>query len=130
MHATETDSFAPDIKAEMDKLFWCDQLIFQFPLWWFSMPAILKGWIDRVFAMGKIYGGGKWYNNGVFAGRRAMLSVTTGGPPTIYSPSGLNGDLNEILFPINQKPVISTSGRNLKAFLDFSRWSKRSNASK
>jgi NAD(P)H dehydrogenase (quinone) len=101
MHATETDGFAPDIKAEMEKLFWCEQLIFQFPLWWFSMPAILKGWVDRVFAMGKAYEAGKWYDNGAFVGRRAMLSLTTGGPPTMYSPIGLNGDLNEILFPIN-----------------------------
>ena len=36
-------------------------LVFQFPLWWFSMPAILKGWVDRVLAAGRIYGGGKWY---------------------------------------------------------------------
>jgi hypothetical protein len=32
--------------------FACRMLILQFPLWWFSMPAILKGWIDRVFAYG------------------------------------------------------------------------------
>lgn len=100
-HASETGQFAPDIKTEMNKLFWCDQLIFQFPLWWFSMPAILKGWVDRVFAMGTIYGEGKWYDNGVLVGRRAMLSVTTGGPASIYSSTGLMGDLNHILFPIN-----------------------------
>ena len=100
-YATEMEGFSEDIKAEMEKLFWCDQLIFQFPLWWFSLPAVLKGWVDRVFAMGKIYGGGKWYDNGVFTGKRAMLSLTTGGPPTMYSSTGLNGDINSILFPIN-----------------------------
>ena len=47
-HATEHNGFAPDIAAEMDKLAWCDVLVFQFPLWWFSMPAILKGWLERV----------------------------------------------------------------------------------
>ncbi len=74
-YATEMEGFSEDIKAEMEKLFWCDQLIFQFPLWWFSLPAVLKGWVDRVFAMGKIYGGGKWYDNGIFKGKRAMLSL-------------------------------------------------------
>lgn len=36
-----------DIAAEQEKLLWADTVIFQFPLWWFSMPAIMKGWIDR-----------------------------------------------------------------------------------
>lgn len=96
------NGFAPDIQAEMDKLFWCDALILQFPLWWFGLPAILKGWVDRVFASGgRIYGGGKWYDRGVFAGKRAMCSVTIGGPTPIYSGRGLNGPIAEILFPIN-----------------------------
>jgi len=101
MYATEVDGFTPDIKAELDKLDWCDVLIFQFPLWWFGLPAILKGWVDRVFAMGRIYGGGKWYDNGVFKGKKALLSLTTGGPETMYSETGLNGNIQTILFPIN-----------------------------
>lgn len=101
MHATQSGGFASDIAAEMQKLAWCDAMILQFPLWWFSVPAILKGWVDRVFAMGRIYGGGKWYDNGVFAGKRAMLSLTTGGPDSIYAETGLNGNIHEILFPIN-----------------------------
>ncbi|AUB43233.1 NQO1, NAD (plasmid) [Nostoc flagelliforme CCNUN1] len=100
-YATQMHSFSADIQAEINKLFWCDVLIFQFPLWWFGLPGILKGWVDRVFAMGIIYGGGRFYDNGVLQGRKAMLSLTTGGPETMYSPTGLNGDINNILFPIN-----------------------------
>lgn len=76
-------------------------LIFQFPLWWFGLPAILKGWVDRVFAMERIYGHGKWFDNGAFQGKKAMLSLTTGGGEIMYSPTGLDGDINVILFPIN-----------------------------
>jgi NAD(P)H dehydrogenase (quinone) len=101
MYATEVDGFAPDIKAEMEKLDWCDVLIFQFPLWWFGLPGILKGWVDRVFAMGRIYGGGRFYDNGVFQGKKAMLSLTTGGPLTMYTEIGINGDIHTILYPIN-----------------------------
>lgn len=101
MYATEVNGFAPDILAEMEKVEWCDVLIFQFPLWWFSVPAILKGWVERVFAMGRIYGSGKWYDNGAFKGKKAMLSLTTGGPETMYSETGLNGNIDTILFPIN-----------------------------
>ncbi|KAF3889474.1 MULTISPECIES: NAD(P)H-dependent oxidoreductase [Nostocales] len=101
LHATEVDGFAADIKAEMEKLDWCDVLIFQFPLWWFGLPAILKGWVDKVFALGKIYGNGKWYDNGAFKGKKAMLSLTTGGPLTMYTEIGINGDIHTILYPIN-----------------------------
>ncbi len=100
MAATEKKRFAPDVASEQQKLFDTELLIFQCPVWWFGLPAILKGWVDRVFACGLTYGGGRWYSNGVFKGKRAMLSLTTGGPDTLYSPTGLNGDINDILFPI------------------------------
>jgi NAD(P)H dehydrogenase (quinone) len=98
--ASDAKTFAADVVAEHEKLFRADFLIFQFPLWWFGLPAILKGWVDRVFAAGLTYGGGRWYSSGVFKGKRAMLSLTTGGGPTIYSPRGLNGELETLLFPI------------------------------
>jgi len=101
-YAAANDGFAPELQREMDKLFWCDVLILQFPLWWFGLPAILKDWVDRVFASGgRIYGGGKWYDRGVFAGKRAMIAATVGGPAAMYSDDGLNGPIATILFPIN-----------------------------
>ncbi|MGQ3028653.1 MAG: NAD(P)H-dependent oxidoreductase, partial [Ferrovibrionaceae bacterium] len=54
--ASQDRTFAPDIQTELDKLIWCDLLILQFPLWWFSVPAMMKGWIDRVFVNGTVYG--------------------------------------------------------------------------
>jgi NAD(P)H dehydrogenase (quinone) len=117
-YATEHDGFAPDLQAEMDKLFWCDALILQFPLWWFGLPAILKGWVDRVFASGgRIYGGGKWYDRGVFVGKRAMCSVTIGGPAAMYSERGLNGPIEQILFPINHGMLYFTGFTVIEPFL-------------
>ncbi len=100
-HATAHNGFAPDLQAEMDKLVWCDVLVFQFPIFWLGLPAILKGWVDRVFAVGRAYGGGRYFDRGVFAGKRAMCSVTVGGPAAAYSESGIYGPLSTILFPIN-----------------------------
>jgi NAD(P)H dehydrogenase (quinone) len=82
-----------DIAAEQEKLLWADTVIFQFPLWWFSMPAIMKGWIDRVYAWGFAYGVGEhsdrhWgdrYGEGTFVGKRAMLIVTAGGWATLFT---------------------------------------------
>ena len=101
-------SQSPDIVAEQEKLLWADAVLFQFPMWWFSMPAILKGWVDRVFAFGFAYGvgvheGERWgdrYGEGSLMGRRAMLSVTIGGRAPHYSDRGVNGALDDVLFPI------------------------------
>lgn len=102
MYATDNDGFAPEIEAEIQKLEWCDLVIFQFPLWWFGMPAMLKGWVDRVFVMGRTYGGGRFYENGVYKGKKAMVSVTMGGPEELYVKDGWNGDLDAILRPIHR----------------------------
>jgi len=98
-----------DIAAEQEKLRWADTLILQFPLWWFSMPAILKGWFERVYAYGFAYGVGehsdaRWgdrYGEGNLAGKRAMLVVTTGGWESHYSERGINGPIDDLLFPIH-----------------------------
>jgi NAD(P)H dehydrogenase (quinone) len=102
MHATETYGFAEDIETEIQKLEWCDLMIWQFPLWWFGLPGILKGWVDRVFAMGRTYGGDRIYANGVFKGKRALLSLTTGGPVPAYLKGGFNGDIHAILRPVQR----------------------------
>lgn len=98
--AAELGTLAHDILEEQEKLKACDLLILQFPLWWFSMPAILKGWVDRVLSMGFAYGGGRWYDQGGLKGRRAMLCLTTGGPEAAYLERGINGNLDRILYPI------------------------------
>ncbi|WP_030911319.1 NAD(P)H-dependent oxidoreductase [Streptomyces sp. NRRL F-5126] len=101
-------TLTPDVRAEQEKLLWADTLILQFPLWWYSMPAILKGWVDRVFTYRFAYGVGEHsdtkygerYGEGTLAGRRALLSVTTGGPEPHYAARGINGPIDDLLFPI------------------------------
>jgi NAD(P)H dehydrogenase (quinone) len=101
MFASRNNGFAPVLKAEIDKALWCDVFIMQFPLWWFSMPAIMKGWVDRVFAMGPIYARNVWYDRGKLSGRRAMVSVTTGSVENMVAEGGICGKLDMILHPIH-----------------------------
>lgn len=110
-HASACNGFVPVLQVEMDKLLRCDLLIFQFPIWWLGPPAILKGWIDRVFAVGRAYGGGRYFDEGRLAGKRAMCSVTVGGPRDVYSGKGVYAEVEDILFPIH---------RGLFAFTGFS----------
>lgn len=94
-----------DVEKEQQKILASDAVILVFPLWWFSMPAILKGWVDRVWAFGLAYGhrgaGNAYrYGEGGFAGKRALLAVSVGGPAEDYSARGINGPLEHLLFPI------------------------------
>jgi len=100
-HATKTGGFAPELERHIARLEAADALVFSYPLWWFAMPAILKGWVDRVFANGRVYGGGKWYEKRLGAGKRAMVLMTTGGPPTMYDGFGLNPAMDALLLPVN-----------------------------
>ena len=119
--ASRMRSFAPDIQAELDKLLWCDLLILQGPLWWFSVPAIMKGWIDRVFANGTVYGtGGMRFDQGGLKGRKAMLAMTTGCMPGMVEPDGLLGDRDVILWHLHHG-TFGYSG--LAALPPFLAWS-------
>lgn len=118
-HASATGGFAADLQREMDKLAWCDALVLQFPLWWLGMPAIMKGWVDRVFALGRAYGGGRYFSRGVFAGKRAMCSVTIGGSSEMYSSRGAYGPVEAALFPIHHGILAFTGFTVIEPFLTF-----------
>ncbi|MPM92382.1 Glutathione-regulated potassium-efflux system ancillary protein KefG [bioreactor metagenome] len=79
---------------------WCDLMLWQFPMWWFGLPATLKGWVDRTFALGRVYDGKHLYKQGRFIGKRALLSLTTGAPESAYRPDGMNGDIAKLLYPV------------------------------
>lgn len=98
--AFEAGTLSPDILAEQAKVAAADLIIFQFPLWWFAPPAILKGWIDRVLSYKFAYGVGQWWDQGPFRDKTALLAVTTGTPGGAYAPDGRNGDIDRILWPM------------------------------
>ncbi|MBP2367573.1 NAD(P)H-dependent oxidoreductase [Pseudonocardia parietis] len=95
-----------DVVAEQEKLRWADALVLHFPLWWFGVPAILKGWVDRVFVEGFAYGvrgddgRTRRYGDGVLAGTRALVVTSAGGPSPVFGPRGINGHVDDLLFPL------------------------------
>ena len=104
-HAYATGQQTEDVAAEQAKLLAVDAVIMQFPLWWYGLPAILKGWIDRVYAFGFAYGyknGTNEYRfgDGILKGKRALVNVMTGGPAADYGPRGINGPIDQLLFPL------------------------------
>lgn len=96
-HAVQTKSLSADIQMELDKLLWCDLLLLNFPIFWFSTPAILKGWIDRVLVSGIVYGGKRFYDRGGLGGKRALVSLTLGGQEHMFGSEGIHGPIETML---------------------------------
>lgn len=99
-HAAKTETLAPLIAQQLKALQRADLLIFQFPLWWFGMPAILKGWIDRVFVSGVVYGRSAQFELGKLRGKRALVCTTTGAPAISFESGGINGEIHTLLMPL------------------------------
>jgi NAD(P)H dehydrogenase (quinone) len=100
-HAVDTATLPPDVEREIRRLERADVVVFQFPLWWFSIPGMLKGWMDRVFVWGRVYTSKMRYDTGYFSGKRALISITTGGPPVTHAPNGRQGDMDLELWPFH-----------------------------
>ncbi|BBT40150.1 NAD(P)H-dependent oxidoreductase [Pseudomonas guariconensis] len=96
----KSGSIAPDIQAELDKLLWADLLVLNFPIFWFSAPAMLKGWIDRVLVSGVCYGGKRFYDQGGLVGKKALVTVTLGGREHMFGEGAIHGPLEDMLRPI------------------------------
>ncbi len=96
----ENGTTPPDVHAEAQRLLDCDLLVVHFPLWWFGMPAILKGWVDRVFVNGRLHRTSMRYDKGVCRGKKTVACVTTGAGEETCSPSGREGDTRLLLWPV------------------------------
>lgn len=79
-----------DIIREQKYLQWAEVITFIYPIWWTGMPAILKGYIDRVFSYGFAY---KYVNGvqmGLLKGKKAVILNTQGKPHAEYASMGMD----------------------------------------
>ncbi|KAM4791050.1 ribosyldihydronicotinamide dehydrogenase [quinone]-like isoform 2-T2 [Cyanocitta cristata] len=85
--AYKRGGLSKDVVEEQKKVQEADLLIFQFPLFWFSMPAILKGWMDRVLVQGFAYDLSKAYDGGLLQhGIMHFCGVKVLEPHISYAP--------------------------------------------
>ncbi len=142
-HAFITATQAPDVQQEQEKLLWADGIVLSFPLWWYAEPAILKGWVDRVFVAGFAYGTGRYdathwgdrFGEGVLAGKRAMVIVSIGGRRAQYGDRGVNGRLDDILWPLQHGALFYAGAQVVDPFVvyesdrvDETRWPRIASA--
>ncbi len=98
--AYESGTLAADIAGEVEKVKKADLIIFNFPIYWYGMPAIMKGWVDRVFISGLCYGGKRIYDRGGLKGKSALLAFSLGGQPHMFGPGAIHGELEVMLQPL------------------------------
>lgn len=125
-HASDNDwAFSPDIVEEIQKLRAADIVLFYTPIWWFSVPAILKGWFDRVLAMGVAWDGGKIYEAGLLRGKKAMITAVAGGPEEFYQPLNKHrATLKQILHPVHHGTLAFCGMDVLEPFMVHSSMNK------
>jgi glutathione-regulated potassium-efflux system ancillary protein KefF len=91
--------FAIDVEAEQAELLRADLIVFQHPIYWYSVPGLLKHWFDKVLVRGFAYGeGGR-----ALIGKRCLWVATTGGEPGSYASGAAHGrPFADFLPPLEQ----------------------------
>ncbi len=92
-------SFTIDVRAEQKRLLKHAIIGLQFPMYWYSTPALMKEWLDLVWLHGFAYGVG----GTALEGKRLFVACTTGGRAEAYGPEGYNTySIEEFLRPLEQ----------------------------
>lgn len=96
--------FNIDIAAEQAALIEAKVIVLQFPFHWYSMPALLKQWLDQVFSYNFAYGA----QGDKLKSKHFILSFTVGGPADSYDPLGYNHfTIPQLLHPIQQTAYLA-----------------------
>lgn len=95
----ECPSFRFNIKDEQTALIDAESIIFQYPFYWYSVPGMLKEWIDQVFTYGFAFGS----TGDKLKGKQFLVSMTVGGSEDAYCAGGYNNfPINDLLKPLRQ----------------------------
>lgn len=86
----KTGKIPEDIKTEQDLITQAEGIIFIYPIWWSNMPAILKGYIDRVFSFGFAYTYGEQGPVPLLKGKKGLIINTYGADEDQYEKIGMN----------------------------------------
>lgn len=94
--AIKHGQISAEIKVEQDYIMWADLLTFIYPIWWAGMPALMKGYIDRVFSRGFAYlmdEQGK--PKGILQKKRVVILNNMGFPYSYYEQNGMLKSLKQ-----------------------------------
>ena len=92
--AFENLPMSPEILSEQERVDWCEAMIFIFPIWWWSLPAMLKGWIDRVMSYGWAWVDPKDPDSGHLRHRKILVLATAGDSKEGFAKRGYDTALH------------------------------------
>lgn len=103
------------IKKEQEYISWADVVTFIYPIWWTGMPAIMKGYIDRVFSYGFAYRYDQGIQKGLLTGKQAVILNSHGKSHEEYSAIGMD----KALLLTSDKGIYTYCGFEIKEHLFF-----------
>ncbi|MFM2386677.1 MAG: hypothetical protein RL660_1434 [Bacteroidota bacterium] len=124
-------SIPADIKTEQDLISNADIIVMVYQLWWTQFPAMLKGYIDRVYSYGFAYQYGANGLEGLLKGKKVFLVTNTGTPSEIYTQYDMHTAINktsnsgifeycgmEVLEHIYNGGVVISTDETRKAYIE------------
>lgn len=129
--AARTGQVPVDIATEQSFLGWADVVTFIYPIWWTGLPALIKGYIDRVFMYGFAYTYVQGVQQGLLKGKKAVIINTQGKSHEEYRAIGMDKALRltsdrgifeycgfEILHHLFLESVLQASSAQRATWLD------------
>jgi len=105
------------IRREQEHIVWADAVTFIYPIWWTGMPAIMKGYIDRVFSYGFAYRYDNGIQKGLLAGKSAFIINSHGKSKIEYQEIGMDNALkltsDKLLMPMLCGNLLGSSRTDL-----------------
>lgn len=94
MQGQRLGTIADDVKQEQEYISLADHITFIYPIWWTGMPAIMKGYIDRVFSYGFAYRYDQGVQKGLLTGKKTTVINTHGKSQSEYEKIGMDKALS------------------------------------
>jgi NAD(P)H dehydrogenase (quinone) len=94
MHGQRSGEIAEDVKLEQEYISWAEQITFIYPIWWTGLPAMMKGYIDRVFSYGFAYRYDQGIQKGLLKGKKTIIINTHGKSYEEYQQTGMDKALS------------------------------------
>jgi NAD(P)H dehydrogenase (quinone) len=88
---------APEILEEQQAVLWANHLIFIYPTWWWSPPAILKGYFDRVFTPDFAFDANSDPSLGLLKNKKVIIIQTTGAPEEFVVGEGMDAAVKKLM---------------------------------
>lgn len=90
MNGWYTGKVSSDVAKEQQYILWADVITFIYPIWWAGLPAMMKGYIDRVFSYGFAFKYTEGVQQGLLNGKKAVIINTQGKSLEEYEAIGMD----------------------------------------